>query len=697
MKAYLVRIFLCLLTCALVGGLAAARTIEFETTEVTAADVTLSADGQWLIFTMLGHLFRLPVEGGTAEQLTFGPYYDTDPLFSPDGTQVAFVSDRDASEDNIFVLELATGQITQLTHEPWAGRPTWTPDGRAIVYLLFARARAWCPTGEALVRRISLSGGKPETLSAPPRVIRSVFYLPDGRLAWTVLERPVPHVRQNNTRIEVVSAQGTVSTLRTLEGIADRIVASPTGDGLYCRRRLPLESPRRQPEELLFLPLPGGAARQVIALSGATCVFRAPRLAVAADNKSAYLGQAGRLWKIALPRGTREPIAFTAKVRLEIQDPLPPPKWALDALGSSAAPRSILDPRLSPDGRSLVFGAAGYLWQQRLDGGPAQRLFAGSAFEWAPALSPDGKQLAFVRGDYGKEELSVFDFETQQSRTLASGDLYRQLSWSRDGQRLVFGEWRREVWAYRAAAVNLANGKKEKLADVGRWRPRPHFSADGQLLYFSANPTGTGIGALYRLPLNGKEKVKPEPVTQLARHLSDAVVSPNGKWLTFRRNSEIWVAPLGDEAVREADVRRLSTEGGRTFAFTPDGAAVIYAAGNRVWRHPLGGGEREEIPIRLELQRPTPPPVLVRRVRMLDFAAGSFGPETSLYIEQGRIRWTGPERGRRVPPETVTIDAGGRYAIPGLFDMHMHGGSYGGPKQEALLAYGVTSVRDLGA
>ncbi len=49
------------------------RTIEFDTTEVTRADVTLSPDGDWLIFTILGHLFRLPVEGGDAEQLTFGP------------------------------------------------------------------------------------------------------------------------------------------------------------------------------------------------------------------------------------------------------------------------------------------------------------------------------------------------------------------------------------------------------------------------------------------------------------------------------------------------------------------------------------------------------------------------------------------------------------------------------------------------
>ncbi|MDA2914863.1 hypothetical protein MYX77_13105, partial [Acidobacteriia bacterium AH_259_A11_L15] len=120
MKSYLIRSLLCLLACAFVGPVAAARTIEFETTEVTAADVTLSPDGQWLIFTMLGHLFRLPVEGGTAEQLTFGSYYDTDPVFSPDGARVAFVSDRDGSQGNVFVLELATGQITQVTHESWA-------------------------------------------------------------------------------------------------------------------------------------------------------------------------------------------------------------------------------------------------------------------------------------------------------------------------------------------------------------------------------------------------------------------------------------------------------------------------------------------------------------------------------------------------------------------------------------------------
>jgi dipeptidyl aminopeptidase/acylaminoacyl peptidase len=121
-----------------------ARTVEFQTTKVTAADVALSPDGKTLVFTMLGHLFNLPANGGTAEQLTFGPYYDNDPVFSPDGSQVAFASDRDGSEGNIFVLTLQGRHFVQLTRDERAGRPTWSPDGKSIIYLGYAR---WTPKG----------------------------------------------------------------------------------------------------------------------------------------------------------------------------------------------------------------------------------------------------------------------------------------------------------------------------------------------------------------------------------------------------------------------------------------------------------------------------------------------------------------------------------------------------------------------
>ena len=680
-KTTLVSTFLCLLLLVLAGPTAAARTIEFETTELTRTDVTVSPDGQWLILTILGHLFRLPIEGGTAEQLTFSPYYDKDPVFSPDGNHVAFVSDRGGGEGNVFVLELATTQITQITRESWAGRPAWTPGGEAIVYLRFERIPQAVPWWGAVVRRVSLEEGDSETLNAPLREFHSVFYLPDGRLGWTTVERPERNWKRVSTRIEVMSLQGAVSVLATLDGYADRVVASPTGDGLYCRRFLPLGGSLG--EDLIKVSLPAGADRQLLALSRTR--VGSPGFAVAGDNKSLYLGEAGRLWKIALPGGAREPIAFSARVKLEIEEPVPPLKPLLNTGGSSAPPRSLLQARLSPDGRYLVFGAAGYLWQQQLDSGPAERLFEGSGFEQDPAFSPDGQQLAFVRTENGKHEVRIWDFRNRQTRTVVSGASgYGFLSWSPDGERLVF------VADGRVVAVNLSDGAEKNLTDaVGWWWSRPHFSADGESLYFTANITG--IGTLYRLSL--KENAKPEPITQLARHTSGGLVSPDGKWLAFRRNTEIWVTPLGKEPVKEEDVRRLSPEGGRTFAFTPNLSSLIYSAGNRVWRHPLGRGEREEIPIRLELQRPLPPPLLVRRVRVLDFASGAFGPETSVYVEQGRISWIGSERGRKLPKETVTVDARGRFAIPGLFDLHVHAED---PIQEAFLAYGITSVRDVG-
>src|SRR5215510_10639449 len=102
-------------------GLAAARTFEFETSEVTQPGLSVSPDGRSVVFNLVGHLFRLPVSGGVATQLTFGPYYDSEPVFSPDGSRIAFVSNRDGSDGNIFVLEISTGKVTQVTHEYQAG------------------------------------------------------------------------------------------------------------------------------------------------------------------------------------------------------------------------------------------------------------------------------------------------------------------------------------------------------------------------------------------------------------------------------------------------------------------------------------------------------------------------------------------------------------------------------------------------
>jgi imidazolonepropionase-like amidohydrolase/Tol biopolymer transport system component len=667
------------------------RTIEIETTEVTAPDVAISPDGQWLIFTMLGHLFRLPVEGGEAEQLTFGPYHDLDPAVSPDGTRVAFGSNRDGTEGNIFVLNMANGEITQVTHDRLAGQPAWAPDGNTIAYQRLRTRSYHCPSGRAGVARVALDGGEPEQIVGGGNVINSVFYLPDGRLAWTVLGFGPGGVPV--TRIEALVAPDSVETVHTLKGAMFRVLADATGGGFFGRGYS--TGADFQPEHLVFSGFADDDERLIAVLTAPACVFVAPSFAVAPTNDAVYLGDAGRMWKYAVRDRVREPIPFRATVKLEVREPPVPRKVTFPTPGTSQHARSIMSPGLSPDGETLVFGAADHIWLQPTDGGSARQLIGGRGHEREPVLSPDGQHVLFIWSAAWREEVRLLDLQTRAIRTLASGTYYWDLAWSHDGQSVVFGGYDRETSRPHLMVVRLSDGSVEQLA-APRVGPssRPQFSTDGQSLYYAANLTGTR--SLYRIPIDGS--TEPEAFIVLDRHLDDPLLSPDGRWLAFRRNAEIWLAPLDHGIVRSEHVRRASFEGGDQFAFTPDATALLYAAGNRVWRQPLAGGERVEVPIQLRLRPPEPPPLLLRRVRVLDFATGEFGEETSVYVEGGRISRIGAEPS--IPSNAVTLDGGGRFAIPALFDMHVHATGYAEFRsgfQEAWLAYGVTSVREAGS
>ncbi len=72
------------------------------------------------------------------------------------------------------LLDLASGEITRLTDEPWADAPSWAPDGESVVYLRRVRE---VPD---MVRRVRLNGSAPETLRAEVSEVLSPFHFPDG-------------------------------------------------------------------------------------------------------------------------------------------------------------------------------------------------------------------------------------------------------------------------------------------------------------------------------------------------------------------------------------------------------------------------------------------------------------------------------------------------------------------------------------
>ena len=644
------------------------RVIEFETTQVTDADLALSPDGS-LVFTILGHLFRLPAEGGSATQLTFGGFYDSDPAVSPDGSRIAFVSDRNGSQKDIFVLDISSGRIRQVTHEYfWADRPVWTPDGRSITYLSLRSEES-----PREVRQVSFANAEAATIPVlGPAFYTSVFYLPDGRLAWSFFE---PHAGTlPSSGIAAISAAGEISRLATLDGIVSRATANPTDGTIYCRRGGP------QGDDLVSIPS-GGTKTRVMPIE--RMESSRPRFAVAAGH--VFLGESGRISKIVLPEGAPQPVQFRARVRLEIQPPAEPMVARGNEERGVSAP-VLLNPQLSPDG-SIVFEAAGYLWQTR-EQSVARRLFSGADIDSDSSISPDGTQLVFVRSEHGQSHLMLFDFASHSLRALASGDVGGRPAWSADGKNVVFPERTDDEGGPRRSlvAMSLATGERKQLVPYGSWSSRPQFARDGKSIFYSARPGS--VGTFYRLSLEPNSV--PQAMTRLTQHLSDALVSPDGQWLAFRRNTAIWLAPFGAAPVDDAATRRISPEGGDSFNFDPSSSFVMYSTAGRLWRQRVSGGEREEIPIRLQLPHPTPEPLLIRHARVLDFNAGDFSVDTSLLIENGRIAWMAKDTERKLPAGTTILDAGGRFAIPGLFDMHMHG------LNASLLAYGITSVRDTG-
>jgi len=109
-----------------------------------------SADAHWIVFTSerngLGQadIYRVHPDGSGLEQLTNDPAFDDQAALSPDGTRLAFVSSRETGTANIWILDLLTHKMVNLTAQPGIKgeafkpngyfRPAWSPDGQWLAF-----------------------------------------------------------------------------------------------------------------------------------------------------------------------------------------------------------------------------------------------------------------------------------------------------------------------------------------------------------------------------------------------------------------------------------------------------------------------------------------------------------------------------------------------------------------------------------
>ena len=81
----------------------------------------------------------MDADGSNQRRLTHHAGIDGDPDWSPDGKQIAFISDRDAKEGEpnleIYTMDADGGNVRQITHMGFAQGPRWSPDGKWILFM----------------------------------------------------------------------------------------------------------------------------------------------------------------------------------------------------------------------------------------------------------------------------------------------------------------------------------------------------------------------------------------------------------------------------------------------------------------------------------------------------------------------------------------------------------------------------------
>ena len=129
----------------------------------------ISPDGEQIAFSYMGNLYTVPVKGGEAVQLTTNDNYDGHPMWSPDGKEIAFCSNREGSMD-VFVMPAAGGTAQRVTTHSFNEYPAGWLDGETLLV-----RRAGNPTVSELtfpggtftrIYKVSKKGGRQILFSA---------------------------------------------------------------------------------------------------------------------------------------------------------------------------------------------------------------------------------------------------------------------------------------------------------------------------------------------------------------------------------------------------------------------------------------------------------------------------------------------------------------------------------------------------
>jgi imidazolonepropionase-like amidohydrolase/Tol biopolymer transport system component len=712
---------------------ATSKNIAYDVTQGTWMHMDVSPDGKTIVFDLVGDIYTLPIAGGTATRLLGGAAYEMQPRYSPDGSRIAFTSDRDGI-NNVWTMAADGKDLRQVSkeREREVSNPAWTPDGQYLVNRKHFRNTRSLGAGEMWLYHAAGGNGLKltdrrnwEQNATEPIVSNDGRYVyftedvsPGGGFQYNRNAHQQVYVIQRFDR-----QTGQRSTFIGGAGSGLRPQLSPDGKTMAFVRRVGLKS------VLWTRDMESGLERQVWDgldhdQQEAWAIYGTyPGYDWTPDGKSIVIWAGGRINNVDVASGRVSNIPFTARIEQTITDAVRTPQ---EVAPDNFDVKMLRWVTVSPDQRRVVYTALGKLWLKELPNGTPRRVTGDTANdELMPAWSSDGRTLVYATwNDESLGSIRTVGIDGRRGRTITTKKgHYVEPKFSENGAQIVFrragGDGiRSRLYSDNTGIYigNAAGGEPRLVTEAGT---APRFNRAGDRIFVFGREGDKN--ALISVNLTGGDR----RVHLLAENATEFAPSPDERFVAWVERFNAYIAPLPltgrpvdvSTSVADFPARRISRDAGVYLHWAPNSRRVYWALGPELYHRDVSATfafetqdtttllkdpESKGVPIgfRAAADRPTGTLALTGAT-VITMNGDEVIPNATVLVERNRITLVGPTAAVTIPAGTRTIDVTGKYIMPGLVDAHAHigtGSSGIAPRTNwgilANLAFGTTTMHD---
>lgn len=707
------------------------KSFSINTNEGTWMNLDVSPDGKEIVFDMLGDIYVMPITGGTAKLLSGGIAYEIQPRFSPNGKYISFTSDRSGA-DNIWIMDRQGENKKQITKETFRllNNATWMPNSDYIIARKHFTASRSLGAGEMWM--YSIYGGDGVQLTKRKNDQQDAGepnVSPDGKFLYFSEDvSPGPTFQYSKDPNGLIYAirqldlnTGKLTNLIAEQGGAVRPQVSPDGKYIAYVKRVRLKSGLfvqnlKTGEEYQLYDDLSKDQQETWAIFG---VY--PNFAWTPDAKKIVFYAKGKIKQIELNNLYVSDIPFEATSNQTVQEAL---HFDQQVYQPEFTVKMIRQLTTSPDGKTVVFNAAGFLYKKDLPNGVPERLTNGMDFEFEPDFSPDGKFVVYTTwSDEFKGAVKRTDLKTGKTITLTDEKgYYYSPSYSHKGDKIVFRKGvGNEVLGLTYGkntgifVVSANGGAKTLVLDNGI---KPQFNSDDSRIFYQSYDSGKK--AFKSVDLNGNG----ERLHYTSQYATQFCPSPDGKWMAFTELFNAYITPMvaagtaldlsaGNKAIPLA---RVTKDAGTYLHWSADSKKLLWTLGEKYYNREIKNtfafveGAPQVLPeldttgislgLKLKADAPTGL-VALKGARIITMKGDQVIEEGTILIENNKIKAIGKASDVAIPADIKVIDVTGKTIMPGMVDVHAHlrtspdGIS---PQQDwsylANLSFGVTTSHD---